>query len=238
MSLTLEYFDYQASVYDAYQGRCVPKYEEMIAVTAEFLFHMAPQSKDLRILDVGCGTGNTIQAVSKLFPDAGFSCMDGSKEMISIAGKKLGNLAVEFHHLDIGTQGWNRTWTDQPFDAVTSVLVLEHLPFHVYRKFLQDVQKVMKPGAWLVAVEGYAGAMNQRVYFEKMARLEQEAILAGVLTKNQLEEMKKISVEKESHFFAAPEEKRKWWLESGLIEVFIIWQYYCVGAMVGRKPVE
>jgi tRNA (cmo5U34)-methyltransferase len=237
MSVTLEYFDYQASVYDAYQGCCVPKYDEMITEATEFLTHMFSQSQGIRILDVGCGTGNTTRALSKLFPKAGISCLDGSERMIALARQKLGKLPVEFHHLDIGTEAWNGPWSEQTFDAVISVLVLEHLPFPVYRKFLKDVQEVMKPGAWLVAVEGYAGAMNQRVYFEKMARLEQEAVLAGILTRGQMEEMKQISAEKESHFFAEPEEKKGWWLESGLIEVWTIWQYYCVGVMVGRKPV-
>lgn len=237
MSVTLEYFDYQASVYDAYQGCCVPKYEEMIAVATEFLIHMFPQSQSIRILDIGCGTGNTTRALSQFFPKAGISCLDGSEKMIAIARRKLGELPVAFHHLDIGTEGWNGAWSEQTFDAVISVLVLEHLPFEVYRKFLRDVQEVMKPGAWLVAVEGYADAINQRVYFEKMTRLEQESVLAGILTKDQMEEMKRISAEKEAHFFAEPEEKKRWWLESGLIEVCTIWQYYCVGVMVGRKPV-
>jgi tRNA (cmo5U34)-methyltransferase len=236
MNITLEFFDYQAAIYDAYQGRCVPKYEEMISVATDFLAHMYGQSQSIAILDVGCGTGNTTKALSKLFAKARFSCLDGSEKMIASAREKLADLPVEFHHLDIGTEGWDRTWSEQTFDAVTSVLVLEHLPFHVYRKFLHNVQRVMKPGAWLVAVEGYAGAVNQRVYFEEMERLGQEAIAAGVLTKDQLEEMKKMSAEKESHFFAGPEEKKTWWLESGLTEVCTIWQYYCVGAMVGRKP--
>jgi cyclopropane fatty-acyl-phospholipid synthase-like methyltransferase len=238
MSITLEFFDYQAAIYDAYQSRCVPMYEEMISVTADFLSHMYARSQSIRILDVGCGTGNTTRAISKLFPKARFSCIDGSEKMITIAGKKLADLSVEFHHLDIGTGGWDRTWNEQTFDAVTSVLVLEHLPFHVYRRFLLAVQKVMKAGAWLVAVEGYAGEVNQRVYFEKMRLLEQEAISDRVLTKDQLEEMKKMSAEKESHYFAEPEEKKGWWIESGLTEVSIIWQYYCVGAMVGRKPIQ
>ena len=224
MSVTLEFFDYQAAVYDVFQGRCVPKYEEMILVATDFLAHMYGQSQGVTVLDVGCGTGNTTKALSKLFPKARFSCLDGSEKMITIASEKLADLPVEFHHLDIGTEGWDRTWSEQTFDAVISVLVLEHLPFHVYRTFLQDVQRVMKPGAWLVAVEEYAGAVTQRVYFEKMGRLEREAIAAGVLTKGQLEEMKKISSEKESHFFAEPEEKKTWRLESGLTEVCSMWQ--------------
>ncbi|MBI4964701.1 MAG: class I SAM-dependent methyltransferase [Desulfomonile tiedjei] len=236
MDSTLEYFDYQAPLYDVYQSRCVPKYEEMVTVATEFLTYAHAQSPAVKILDVGCGTGNTTRALAKLFPKARFACVDGSKKMIGISREKLADLPVEFHHFDIETGGWDRTWSAQTFDAVISVLVLEHLPFQAYRRFLDDVQKVMKPGAWLVAVEGYGGAINQRVYFEKMARLEQEAVAAGVLTRDQLDEMKQISAEKESHFYSEPEEKRIWWLESGLTEVCIIWQYYCVAAMVGRKP--
>jgi len=236
MNQTLEFFEFQASVYDQYQYNCVPQYEEMVSVAVDFLGRFCHASRDPNILDLGCGTGNTSLALTKRFPDVRLSCADGSQQMIDLARSKLAPRAVEFQCTDFATPGWSAPWKAETFDAVISVLVLEHLPFPAYRALLQEVYGIMKPGAWFLAVEGHAGRLNQQLYFDLMAMWETRAVAAGKLTREQLQEIKSISAEKETHHFALVEEKRQWWEEAGFAEVTTIWQFYCVSTMAARKP--
>lgn len=232
---TLEFFDWQAQMYDRYQASCVPKYHEMTETAARYLSHVLADVKEPRILDIGCGTGNTTLELSKTFGRAHFTCLDGSKEMQEYARKKLSSLTVGFHTGDLSRDGWHEPWPDHSFDAAVSSLVLEHLPFDAYERFLQSVCRILKPGAPLVTVEGYAGETLQALFFEEMAGWEAEAIRNGHITEEELELVKQYSREKEKHYFASMDERKQKWQEAGLRDVEFIWQYYCVAILCARN---
>ncbi len=236
MNSTIEFFDGHASVYDVYQHNCVPRYREVISVTTGWIARMLKDKERARILDLGCGTGNTSMELFRLLPHGVVTCVDGSAEMIALARKKLQNHEVEFHCRDLSTRGWNSPLAHDPVDAAVSVFVLEHLPFDTYRQVLTDLLDVMRPGAWLVAAEGFSGDKLQEIYFEEMALWEQRALQSGIITKEQLEDVKRLSLEKEVHYFSTMDDKKGWWSDAGLTEVDLIWCYYCIGVLVGRKP--
>ncbi|MFC1836600.1 hypothetical protein ACFL2Q_18055, partial [Thermodesulfobacteriota bacterium] len=58
------------------------------------------------------------------------------------------------------------------------------------------------------------------------------------VTGSQLEEIKQVSHDRESHYFSSMDERRQWWVEAGFSEVSFIWQYYCVAILVGQKAAE
>lgn len=236
MNLTLEFFDYQAPLYDAYQRACVPKYEEVVRVSTGAVSHFLSGQGSPRILDIGCGTGNTSAELLTLIPEARMTCLDGSEGMLSAAKGKLAPTVPDFHCLDLTEVGWEEGWTDHTFDAAISLLVLEHLPFDAYQAFLRSVYRVLKPGAPLVTAEGYGGRLNQTLFFDEMAEWEEQAIRKESITPQDLAEIKEMSARNERHYFAGMDEKKRWWQEAGLVEVDFIWQYYCVAILVGRKP--
>jgi tRNA (cmo5U34)-methyltransferase len=235
MNDTITYFNFQAPLYDRYQINCVPRYPEMIATSVDWIRRWGTLPEAPRILDLGCGTGNTTSAVLDAFPGARVTCLDGSEDMLRVAGGKISSSAVVFTHHDLAHDGWSTAWEDGTFDAVVSVLVLEHLPFDAYRSCIRQVARVLKPSAWFVAVEGYAGDFNQSTIRDIMRDLEENAVKQRALTREELEANRAESRERETHYFASIEDKKAWWRESGFVDVDIIWQYYCVAAMVGRK---
>jgi len=236
MNSTIEFFDGHATLYDVYQQSCVPRYREVLSVATGWLDRLLEERHRARILDLGCGTGNTTAMLLRLFPDCVAACVDGSGEMIATARKKLQDHEVEFHCRDLSRRGWNAPLIHDPFDATVSVFVLEHLPFDTYRQVLTDLLDVMKPGAWLVTVEGFSGDKCQKIYFEEMDLWEQRATQSGIITKEQLDEVKRRSSEKEVHYFSTVDDKKGWWSDAGFTEVNLIWYYYCIGVLVGRKP--
>ncbi len=233
---TLDFFDAQAVMYDAYQRSCIPKYEEMLAVAADCLQDCLADADAPVILDLGCGTGAMTLALMDALPSARFVCLDGSHEMLSAARRKLPEDRCAFYHADLALSDCFSGLAPASFDAVVSIVVLEHLPFDAYKRVLASALSLLKPGGTLTTVEGYAGAVNQRLYFREMARWEANAVNAGSVTEEQLRDNAALSKEKENHYFAEMDEKKAWWREAGFVDVFFLWQYYCVAALVGRKP--
>ena len=236
MNATLEFFDFQSDIYDRYQGLCVPKYGDMIGISTDFVARMVAHEDNPAILDLGCGTGNTILKLKQGLSRGRITCLDGSEKMLALAMSKLKPHSVtDFCVADLQGNGWADRWADDTFDAIISVLVLEHLPFDRYRDVLAEARRILKPSGWLVTVEGYAGDLNHRLFFEEMARLEERAIHAGHITRAEMEEIKSVSAAKEHHFLSSMADRRAWWLDAGFTDVDFIWQYYCVGTLVGRS---
>jgi len=147
MNITIEFFDGHASHYDVYQQSCIPRYREVLSVATEWLDRVMAERHRPRILDLGCGTGNTTAELFRLFPNGVVACIDCSREMLAMARRKLQSHAVESSCSDLRQRGWNAQLIHAPVDAVVSVFVLEHLPFDNYRQVIADLLQVMKPGA-------------------------------------------------------------------------------------------
>ena len=204
-------------------------------ISTDVLARMISHHSAPAILDLGCGTGNTSLKLKQAVPHGNITCLDGSEKMLALARRKLKPHSVtDFFTADLQNPGWADRWADGTFDGIISVVVLEHLPVDHYRNVLAEVHRILKPTGWLVTVEGYAGDLNHRLYFQEMAQLEERAIQAGSITRAEMEEIKSMSAAKENHFLYSMADKRTWWIEAGFSEVDFIWQYFCIGTLVGR----
>lgn len=69
----------------------VPHYEKLMDC---FDSCLAEDFKPHRILDLGCGNGNTTAKVIQRFPDAEYALVDASAEMIDICAKRFSNYNI------------------------------------------------------------------------------------------------------------------------------------------------
>ena len=103
-----------------------------------------PNRKDVAILDIGCGYGTQLYALSKL----GFSNLHGieiARELYEIAAERLGTLA----HLErIDAFTYLGRHVDR-FDLVILQDVLEHIPREKCPKLLELIKKSLKLGGVL-----------------------------------------------------------------------------------------
>jgi ubiquinone/menaquinone biosynthesis C-methylase UbiE len=104
------------------------------------------------LLDVGCGTGSlAIQAAARVGPTGRVIGIDPAPRQIARAQAKSrrAGLDIEFRSGQIE----RLPFTDGSFDAVTSTLMLHHLPADLKRRGLTEVHRVLKPGGRLVVAD-------------------------------------------------------------------------------------
>lgn len=105
--------------------------------------HPAPGD---RVLDVGCGTGALLEALSRAAPEAKFAGVDLSEEMLEIARHRLGE-ACDLR------QGRAEAL---PFDDAEFDMVVSSNAFHFIRQplaALREMRRVLKPGGRVVITD-------------------------------------------------------------------------------------
>ena len=80
-----EFFGSFVEEYDSLVRRAVPRYDEMISRVVEYV----PAGRR-RILELGCGTGNLTVAMAARFPEAEWTLVDASREMLDATSRRLG----------------------------------------------------------------------------------------------------------------------------------------------------
>jgi ubiquinone/menaquinone biosynthesis C-methylase UbiE len=105
-----------------------------------------------KVLDVGCGTGGvTLPTKIHVGKNGGAAGIDPSPEMIAVARKKAvrAGLEIDFRVAVIESL----PFPDAYFDAVTSSLMMHHLPTHLQVKGLAEIFRVLKPGGRLLIAD-------------------------------------------------------------------------------------
>jgi len=96
-----------------------------------------------KVLDVGCGTGGvTIPAKLQVGKNGEVTGIDPSPEMIAIARRKASHAGLEIDfRVDVIE---SLPFPDGTFDAVTSSLMMHHLPEHVQVEGLAEIKRVLR----------------------------------------------------------------------------------------------
>jgi len=108
--------DWSPNLYALFEDeRTLPVYDLLSRVPA----YVRP-----RVVDLGCGPGNSTEALANRFPDAELLGLDNSPAMIDAARKRLPNVSFALADLN----DWN---APGPFDLIFSNATLHWLPDHL-----------------------------------------------------------------------------------------------------------
>jgi ubiquinone/menaquinone biosynthesis C-methylase UbiE len=177
--VVMSFFDKQANSYDAWYH--VPMGEFIDEVETRLAFSMFKAEKGMKVLDVGCGTGNF--SVKLAQEGCQITGIDISEEMLKIAREKASknhDLSMEFKLMDVNQLDFD----DATFDAVFSMTAFEFIkePAHGYAEMF----RVLKPGGQLLIgvirkdsnwgeyyIEKAKSKPDSVFYFANMQSLEQ-----------------------------------------------------------------
>ena len=204
---TVSCYDRHAKDYDLYQSAVVPGYQEMLDLVAEACRRYLP--REAKIIDLGCGTGNAALAVLQKIPSARIYLIDGSERMVKVAAEKISCAYPEAilgcRVADLAGSDWDEGLEGDGMTPSVSTLVLEHLPFDRYKAAIAKCYRLLKPGGWLLAAEGYSeeGSDMQEWFFEEME--SRRAAIDPELS----DFVARLRDEKETHYYCQQEPRRK-----------------------------
>jgi 2-polyprenyl-3-methyl-5-hydroxy-6-metoxy-1,4-benzoquinol methylase len=106
---------------------------------AAYIEYLLSTLRDLKfesLIDIGCGDGRLLSELAKEKPSSRLFGTDFSAKALAFA--QAFSPSVEFS---------TEMPTNQKFDAFTAIEVFEHIPLDEADAFLDDVKKVLNPGA-------------------------------------------------------------------------------------------
>ncbi|CEL98382.1 unnamed protein product [Vitrella brassicaformis CCMP3155] len=109
--------------------------------------NLLPTVDKPRVLDIGCGTGDSTALLQTKYQGAAVEGVDLSPHMIAVARYRYPHM--EFHH----AAGERTFFDNDTFDMVTMFAVSHELPKGVTFKILQEGLRILKPGGRFVLVD-------------------------------------------------------------------------------------
>ena len=161
----------EAGRYDDVIKKRVPLYNEIQTLMVSLL----PFSKKeyLRVLDVGCGTGETSVGLLKEFPLSRVTGIDGSQDMLDEAAAKVKQTTwrIDFICQDIRVVSgqWPGVRGEKEFDAIISAFSLHYLNEDEKKALLSKCRDALKPGGIFIDAEAVTSpsAKVYQLYMEK-----------------------------------------------------------------------
>jgi len=140
-------FEIKYKDYDSLIRSLIPKYEEMHKIALHQI--KFSNKKDLRILDLGIGTGQTALKILESFPKATIDGVDLSKNMISQSKIRLKKYSSRVKFFESDILDFKLT---KKYDVVISVLCIHHLNSKQKEKFFKKIHGALnKEGIFIIA---------------------------------------------------------------------------------------
>ena len=114
---------------------------------------LAEVSPGARFLDVGCGTGRWVRRYEKLeFSAVGVDATIGMMQ-IARAHNTRSPLATGLAQ--------SLPFSDATFDCLSDITVVQHIPYELQSRALQEMVRVLKPGGRMILLEVICGKKNR-----------------------------------------------------------------------------
>ncbi len=221
-----EQLEAEAIEFDKNIKKLIPNYKQMIRALIDSIYFK--YDAEIRVIDLGCGTGTIAHSISERYPNSRIVCMDSSPDMIQIARKKLSHKQnTEFITGDFSSSGINGK-----FDVVVSSLTLNQIETDDEKKgFFERIYNLLTDyGVFYNADIVLASSeYNQKIFIQRWIdfmklNITKEEIYANWLLKYKSEDRP-----------AKLTDQLKWLERCGFRSVDIIWKYYNFCVYGGTK---
>ncbi|MCA9016821.1 MAG: methyltransferase domain-containing protein [Planctomycetaceae bacterium] len=126
----------------------------------------------MKVLDLGCGTGTLTLMLKRAHPEAHITGVDGDSEVLNIARDKSRGTDIQWEE---GLAS-SLPYPDSAFDRVVTSLVIHHLVTDDKRLAFREIFRVLKPRGELHVLDfGAPHSSLSRFMTKYMRRLEETA---------------------------------------------------------------
>ncbi len=143
-------FNAIAGEYDRYRPQLIPCFYDFYGTILDVLpFDV---QAEIRVLDLGCGTGLITQFLLERYPKASFVLLDLADEMLAVAAERFRGQAVELCLADYVAESF-----DGQFDLIVSGLSIHHLDGHDKARLFGKCHRHLKDGGLFINADQVCG---------------------------------------------------------------------------------
>ncbi len=216
MEKVKNHFEDEANEFDSLILKLIPYYREM--VTSLVTVIPFDTSKPIKVLDLGCGTGNVSKAVKERFPKSRITCIDLAENMIEMARSKLSR----YNDIKYQRGDFRELEFEKGYDVVVSSLALHHLPRDEEKKEIYSrIYDTLRKGGVFYNSDIVLGSSNylNNLYMEKW-----KDFMLKNLSLDEIEE-KWIPKHREEDFPVCLLDHLDWLCNTGFKDLDVVWKY-------------
>lgn len=221
-----KHFNREARKFDKVIVKLIPHYQKMV----ELLVELVPfGNKQIKVIDLGCGTGTVSQNILKRFPQVQLTCVDISDKMLKYAKCKLKKYDNQVNWVVKDLSNFN---FKERYDAVLSSLALHHLYENGEKQeFYKKIYNSLNVGGVFYNADVVLGPGEkmQKFYIDKWKKYMSENYSEKVIKSKWLPRYN--NMDSPAKLFS----QLKWLKNIGFKEVDVVWKYYNYAVYGGRK---
>jgi tRNA (cmo5U34)-methyltransferase len=222
-------FDAAADSYDRARSRLVPNLDAFYGAAVDAV--PFGEDEEIRVLDLGAGTGLLSALLVERYPRAEITLADISVEMLRVARTRFGNGGpgrFQFRVLDFA----RKPLPGEPgeYDLIVSALAIHHLTHGDKRELFEKAYEVLAGGGHFVNADQVLGrtpdqdARNREWWLRSVREAgASERELAGALQRMKADMEAKL------------DEQMRWLEEAGFTGVRSEYEDHCFAVYTGRK---
>lgn len=153
------FFEARLDGYDAHMLQNIAGAEEFYPFTAELL----PAGENIKLLDLGCGTGLELGYYFRLNPTAHVTGIDLSRGMLNALEGKFPDKELEL----ICGSYFEVPFGKQCFDGAVSVESLHHFTKEEKLPLYRKLRGALKPGGYFILTDYFAESDGEESYFRQ-----------------------------------------------------------------------
>ncbi len=240
MKNTDGYFDSYAELYDQLQPVLIENYERYHSLALDFV--PGDEDSELRILDLGCGTGRFLESVLTRRPKSVASAIDFSQEMLDQAKNRSWSGSAEVNFIQ-GDLGHGLPADLGTFDLVFSFSAIHHLEPDAKKSLIQQVFDALVPGGQFFLIDAMFDQFSNSVF--KTGRKREVHLRASRLESSgfPMEDYERFEQIKKEIAAGSPEKDRigtvqehaKWLKEVGFESVDHVWHQWFEHFFIAEK---
>ncbi len=218
-------FDKAAANYDRSRHSLIPDYDDLYGSAVEAL--ALDGCEDVRIMDLGAGTGGFSAEVINAHPACAIELTDISKPMLEQSRAKFGaDGRFSFRELDIVSGEFGSDW-----DRIISSFVIHHLPHEQKRTVFAKVFAALKPGGMFVNID-QVQACSQAVQDIHVRLWKKDALKAGAHEQDLEDGITRMEA---MDINADLDDQVLWLKKAGFAGVEVVYRNYFWAVFVARK---
>jgi ubiquinone/menaquinone biosynthesis C-methylase UbiE len=156
-------YDWSLPIY--LHGAVGPRNEVMGNVLINHLANAYPDHQPSRILDMGCGMGNSTTAWAEAFPDAEVHAIDCAAGMLRYGHARAEAMELPIHFSQQNAEATD--FEDGSFDLVVSHIMLHETSMRAVPRIVHECARLLRPGGLMMHLEiprGQGSAFEQFMY--------------------------------------------------------------------------